>query len=670
MILKARKVNEMKKLLTTISLIISFIVLFAKSSTAQYVMKEADEQYYLFNYSKAIDLYSQAFKKQKTLHAAEQLGDSYRLMHDYKNAESWYAIAIALPESRLANRPENILKYAEALQNNSKYTEAKTQYLSYLVSSRAPDEERIKRLMMSCDSAIKWMKQPGWVNISNEKALNSEKSDWGWTKNDKSVIFTSDRINNSKLPSADKDKPLLKFDGGDIYPSTKVYGWTGNSYLRLYQLDGDSAKLFPIDAGTDYHVGAASFIADGNQMYFTLTRKEGKEKRDEKGTSTINIEIYSSIKDPATGVWGQLIGFEHNNARLYSTGDPFITPDGKTLYFVSDMEGGKGGTDIYYSTKNAQGGWDAPVNMAAINTAGNERTPTIGPNGFYFASDGRIGMGGLDIFKAIGTGNKFTDVQNLRYPINSPQDDFAYVSTGKNTGYFSSERVGGLGSDDIYSFVERPKPILAFRVEGTVIDKSTQTPLASSVVTLKKSNGSNLIVETDETGKFKFDLDGGLTYLLTGEKTSYITDNQGITTAGLTESLVIRKDLFLSPIVLDQEIALDNIYYDLDKADIRPDAAVELNKLIKILKDNPTIWIELGSHTDSRASDSYNKDLSQRRADAAVNYIVNVGGINRNRITAKGYGETRLVNGCKNGVSCTIQQHQANRRTEFTIVKK
>jgi outer membrane protein OmpA-like peptidoglycan-associated protein/tetratricopeptide (TPR) repeat protein len=660
----------MKKIFTNSSLIIAFIILLTQSSVAQYVIKEADEQYRLFNYSKAIDLYAQAFKKQKTLHSAQRLADSYRLMHDFKNAESWYAIAIALPEARLANRPENILRYAEALQNNSKYTEAKTQYLSYLVSSRSPDEEYIKRLMMSCDSAIKWMKQPGWVNILSEKALNSDKSDWGWTPYDKSVVFTSDRINNSKLPETDVDRPLLKFDRGDIYPSKKIYGWTGNNYLRLYQLDGDSAKLFPINTGTDYHIGPATFTADANEMYFSVTRREGKEAKDEKGTRTINIEIFSSIKDPATGVWGQPIPFPHNNASQYSTGDPYITSDGKTLYFVSDMEGGKGGTDIYYSTKNNQGGWDTPVNIVTVNTGGDERTPTLTADALYYASNGGIGMGGLDIFKATRNGNKFTDPQNLRYPINSPQDDFAYVSTGKNTGYFSSERVGGAGSDDIYSFVERPKPILAFRVEGTTIDKATQMALANSVVTLRKNNGTDLIVETDETGKFKFDLDGGTTYLLAGEKTSYITDNQGITTAGLTESMVIRKDLFLSPIVLNQEIRIENIYYDLDKADIRPDAAVELNKLIKILKENPTIWIELGSHTDSRASDSYNKALSQRRADAAVNYIINVGGIDRNRITAKGYGESRLVNGCKNGVSCTIEQHQLNRRTEFTIVKK
>ncbi|RZA01229.1 MAG: flagellar motor protein MotB [Sphingobacteriaceae bacterium] len=662
----------MKKILTTSSLIIALMVFLAQSSTAQYVMKEADEQYRLFNYSKAIDLYAQAFKKQKTLHAAQQLADSYRLMHDYKNAESWYAITIALPEARLANRPENILRYAEALQNNSKYSEAKEQYLSYLVSSKAPDEEYIKRLMRSCDSAIKWMKQPGWVNITNEKALNSDKSDWGWTQSGKDIVFTSDRIYNGKLPEITVDKPLLKFDGGDIDPSKKVYGWTGNSYLKLYQLDGDSAKLFPINTGTDYHIGPATFTADANEMFFSVTRREGKEEKDEKGTRTINIEIFSSIKDPATGIWGQPIAFPHNNASQYSTGDPYITPDGKTLYFVSDMEGGAGGTDIYYSTKNIMGGWDTPVNVVAVNTSGNERTPIVTADAMYFASDGRIGMGGLDIFKvsrAIGN-NRFLNVENLRYPINSPQDDFAYVSTGKSSGYFSSERAGGAGSDDIYSFVERPKPVLAFRVEGTAIDKVTQAPLANSVITLRKNTGTTLIVETDETGRYKFDLDGGSTYLLTGEKTSYMSDNQGVTTAGLTESLVIKKDLFLSRIELNKEIRLENIYYDLDKADIRPDAAVELNKLIRVLKDNPTIWIELGSHTDSRASTSYNKDLSQRRADAAVNYIINVGKIDRNRITAKGYGESRLVNGCKDGVSCTVDQHQQNRRTEFTIVKQ
>jgi peptidoglycan-associated lipoprotein len=657
----------MKKIITTSTLIISFILLLSQSSKAQYVINEADEQYYLFNYTKAIDLYSQAYKKKQTLRAAQQLANCYRLTHDYPNAESWYAIAVAMPESK----PDNILGYAEALQNNSKYIEAKEQYVKYLALNKEEDTERVKRLVMSCDSSIKWMKQVPTVTLINEKQLNTLQSDWGSAKIGNTIVFSSDRTNTSPEANTTKKKPFLKFDGGDISPDRKKYGWTGNNYLRLYQQEGTEVKLFPFNAGTDYHVGAATFTSNGNEMYFTLTRLEGKEKKSDNGVKTINIEIYSSVKDPAANTWGKPTPFTYNNAELWSAGDPYLTPDGKRIYFVSDMEGGKGGTDIYYCNKNAAGGWDLPVNVTSLNTPGNERTPYIGADGiFYFSSDGAIGMGGLDVLKATLIDNVFGAPQNMAYPLNSPQDDFAFVSTGKNSGYLSSERIGGQGSDDIYSFVDRPIPIINLRLEGIAYNKTTQVPLASTLVTLAKTNGTPLKAQTDETGKFNFSLESGNNYVLTGEKTAYRSDVQPVTTAGITTSVVIRKDLFLEPIVLNKEIKLENIYYDLDKSLIRVDAAIELNKLISLLRENPTIWIELGSHTDSRASDAYNLALSQRRADAAVHYIVSVGGIDKNRITARGYGETKLVNGCSNGVSCTIEQHQKNRRTEFKITKQ
>ena len=644
-----------------------FVLLLGQSSKAQYVINEADEQYYLFNYTKAIDLYSQAYKKKATLRAAQQLANCYRLVHDYKNAESWYAIVVAMPESK----PDNILKYAEALQNNSKYNEAKEQYIKYLGLNREEGTERVKRAVMSCDSSIKWMKQVPRVTLNSQKALNSAQSDWGAAKYLNTIVFSSDRTNTSPEANTTKKKPFLKFDGGDIRPDGKKYGWTGNSYLRIYQQEGTGAKLFPLNAGTDYHIGAPAFSADGNEMYFTLTRIEGKEKKSDNGVKTINIEIYSSIKDASSGTWGKPKAFTYNNAELWSAGDPYLTPDGKRLYFVSDMEGGKGGTDIYYCNKNAAGGWDLPVNITALNTAGNERTPYIGADGiFYFSSDGGIGMGGLYVFKATLADNVFSSPQNLAYPMNSPQDDFAFVSTGIRSGYISSDRIGGQGSDDIYSFVDRPIPTINLKLEGVAYNKTTQVPLASTLVTLAKTNGTPLKAQTDEAGKFNFNLDSENNYVLTAEKTAYRSDVQPVATTGITTSIVLKKDLFLEPIVLDKAIKLENIYYDLDRSLIRADAAIELNKLIKILQDNPTIWIELGSHTDSRASDAYNMALSQRRANAAVHYIVSVGGIDKNRITAKGYGETQLVNECSNGVSCTIAQHQQNRRTEFKIVKQ
>lgn len=325
--------------------------------------------------------------------------------------------------------------------------------------------------------------------------------------------------------------------------------------------------------------------------------------------------------------------------------------------------------DIYYCKKGDTGNWGNAVNLAAVNTAGDERTPYInGDNSFYFSSDGLVGMGGLDIFKTTTVNGNFSIPVNLGYPLNSPQDDFAYIADSPATGYFASNRPGGLGSDDIYSF-NRPEPVvLVFKLEGIAYDKNTHQPLSNTVVSLTKLNGMPLKVETGTDGRFAYDLAAGSTYGLKGQKTGFQGDAASVSTVNLTISTVLKQDLHLERFELNKEIVLKNILYDFNKSNIRPDAEKDLDKLVSILNDNPTIWIELGSHTDSRGSDQYNLALSQRRADAAVKYITDRG-INRNRITAKGYGETRLVNGCRNGVSCTIEQHQANRRTEFHIVK-
>lgn len=553
----------------------------------QYVLIEADQQYALYNYSKAIDLYERAYQKKATLHAAERLAECYKNQHNYKQAENWYAIASAMPGSRIANT----LYYAQALQSNSKYAEAKAQYNKYSLENKAVTEHQKSIWLQSCDSAMHWMKAPTDITIKNEQSLNSAQSDWGATKNKNNVVFASDRGISGKDNQA-TNRPFLKFDGAKT-PNKNIYGWTGNAYLRLYtQTGNDSVKLVPVNAGTAYHIGPASFTADGRTMYFTLT-KINKDAAYEtvKGIkdklATVNVEIYSSTSTEA-GDWSAPAPFKYNNAKEYSLGDPFITADGQRLYFASNMPGGKGGMDLYVCEKTNAGDWGVPVNLKEINTEGNERSPAIDEeNNFYFSSDGRVGMGGLDIYSTTIINGKIGEPRNLGYPTNSPQDDFSFNKITKYTGYLSSNRTGGLGDDDIYSFT-LPMP----------------------------------------------------------KKISYV-----------------------DPVVLNKEIRLENIYYDFDKWNIRPDAAVELDKLVQILKENPTIWIVLGSHTDSRGNDAYNLRLSQNRANSAVEYILNRG-IDRKRITAKGYGETRLLNRCSNGVKCSEEEHQLNRRTEFTIVKQ
>lgn len=632
--------------------------------SAQYILKEADTQYELFNYNKAIDLYEQAYKKKTTIHAAERLAACNALIHDYKATESWYGIAISLPGSNV----EDHLSYAKALQNNSKYDEAKAEYRIYAKLNKAITLAQRRLWDLSCDSAVLWMKNPKRYYIKNEKRLNSAQSDWGAVQFDNAIVYSSDRGFHA-AGTTKQDRPFFKFDGAKA-PDKDIYGWTGSGYLKLYiyNSDRDSSILFPLSTGTEYHVGAASFTADGKEMYFTLTRIPRNPQYINGKLATINVEIYSSRKSDSLATWSAPVPFKYNDINNWSVGDPFITADGRSLYFVSNMPGGKGGTDIYVCHKTDTGNWGKPFNLSVVNTAGNERTPALdSDSNLYFSSDGYVGMGGLDIFKSLNIDGSFSAPLNLGYPVNSPQDDFAYKCNSANTGYFASERIEGLGKDDIYSFKEQK--ILTLRLTGIVFNKKTSGPLANAIVTLDKQGGGTLKVQTDESGTFKFNLEEVSDYSLTGEKTSFRSAVEELSTTNLNVSATLNRDLYLEPVEIDKAIRLEDIYYDFDKWNIRKDAAFALDKLVKIMKDNPTIWIELGSHTDSRGNDAYNMILSQKRAESAVQYIISKG-INRNRITAVGYGETKLLNRCANGVKCSEEEHQLNRRTEFKIIKQ
>lgn len=635
------------------------------NANAQYVIKEADAQFMLYNYDKAVVLYTEAYQKKKTLKATERLAESYRLMRDFKQAESWYAILIGMEGAK----PEAFKWYAEMLKSNSKYAEAKVQYAKYGSTATNLTTAQVNQIdvwQKSCDSAVKWMRNPKTIAITNEKFLNSAQSDWGAVNYSNNIVFTSDRT-NLEAESLRTGRPFLKFDTGKR-PDKKVYGWTGNEYLKIYQKDTgkDSVKLFPLNAETDYHVGATTFSTDGNEVFFTITRIPKKVERVKNAPSTVNIEIYSSKKE--NNVWGEPVAFRFNNVQQYSVGDPFLSADGNTLYFVSDKPGGNGGTDIYYSMRTQGGNWGDAVNLSAVNTPGNERSPMTDGSNFYFSTDGSISMGGLDIYKAkISDRGILSNIESMGYPVNSPQDDFAFNLTGKLKGFFASNREGGLGSDDIYSFIEQQK--LAFRLEGQVFNKETNLPLANAVVSLNRINGTPIKTTTDENGAFKFNLDENADYDLIAEKTNFRVATDNLTTKGLTDSKVIKRDLYLTPIVIGKEIRIENIYYDFDKSNIRPDAAKELDKVVAVMKENPTIWIVLGSHTDSRGKDQYNQWLSQSRANSAVQYIIDRG-VEKSRITAKGYGESKPVNECTNGVKCSEEAHQLNRRTEFTIVKQ
>ena len=652
----------MKKSILMVGMLLISLQLSIK---AQYVIKEADEQFELYNYHRAIDLYEQAWKKKPTKHAAARLAFCYKMQQDYQQAESWAALAATQPNSKA----EDVLAYAISLQGNGKYGEAKAQYYKYKNLGQQVNTQLVNRWIQSCDSAVVWMKDANHIEILNEKALNSFQSDWGLVKAGKDLIFVSNRP--SVTPN-DQKKPFFKFDGTK-FPNQKTDGFSGAQYFKLLvKKSQDSLQDFPLAKKLSYHIGPASFTNDGKQIFFTaatVPEKKNYEKVSEvKGKlATATTGIFHAIKDE-NGNWSDPQAFKYNST-TYSNGDPLITNDGKYLYFCSNMPGGKGGVDIYVSAKDKNGEWAIPINLKEINTEGNERTPFFDlANNFYFSSDGYVGMGGLDVYVSMVKNGQVSQPINVGYPLNSPQDDFALMFDTDSSGYFASNRYNGVGDDDLYRFTKQKNA--AYKLNGIVFEKGTNSPIPDALVTLKRQDGGQLQFQTDYTGRFKFNLDRETQYQLSGTKTGFRNDFAELSTKGMSiAALTLNKDLYLEAIVVDKAIRIDNIYYDFDKANIRPDAAIELDKLVKIMQNNPTIWIELGSHTDSRGDDKYNLKLSQKRADAVVQYLIDKG-IEKNRLKAVGYGETILLNECSKGVECTEEQHQLNRRTEFKIVKQ
>jgi outer membrane protein OmpA-like peptidoglycan-associated protein len=441
---------------------------------------------------------------------------------------------------------------------------------------------------------------------------------------------------------------------------------------------GSPEKLSVINTGL--HEGTSTTNADFSQMFFTANYSNS--------TDGINkLRILGSASNG--GTWSKPSDFPYNNPN-YSLGHPSLTPDGKTLFFVSDMPGTIGGTDIYVSHLS-NSGWSRPENLGpAINTESNEMFPFIATDGtLYFASNGHSSMGGLDIFTSTQQGSSWTKAQALPTPINSVADDFSLIINADNTqGYFSSNRSGGKGVDDIYSFTTAAvKPaIISCIVKGKIFEKDSGAPVVNALVKLIETRtGSTEVATTDNNGMYSFAVNSSEDYTIYVTKRNYFTEVRSFTTKGkdckspLEQNIPL--DISISRIP-DEPISIisgggssrpdlplptiNNIYYDFDKDDIRLDAQVELDKIVKFMKDNPDVKIELLSHTDARGKEDYNLALSERRAQSAMNYIISKG-IPPSQITAKGMGESKIINKCKNNVNCTDAEHEQNRRTEFVI---
>lgn len=655
--------NRNYKLPALLVFVITMLVF--RTAQGQYIIKQADSEAALYNYSKAIPLYRKAYNKKPTAQAVRGLADSYRRMNDYVQAASWYEKLVSMPDHTTADE----IHYAGTLISNGKYVVARAILDAFL--SKVPGDKVAENMRLGCDSAVRWLAAPPpRGDFENLQYLNSEWSDWSTAFNCGRIVFASDRPYDSL-----RHNPI--FSTSNI--RKKYYGWTGNSYLHLYEgnvVDSNSTKLLARTINGDYHSANASYTADGMKVYYAITDLKKKEHTflGKETPYTLHVEIMEQIWDSAGGTWKQASPFPFNAIFNYAVGDPYISPDGKVLYFVADYgDKGYGGTDIYYSRTDESGHWQVPVNMGPeINTAGNERTPMFDKKGvFYFATDGRPGMGGLDIFKAVKEKEQWI-TRNMGTPVNSPQDDFA-PALDNTTIYFSSNRPGGKGSDDIYRFT--PPDILLFNLSGTIVDRKTGERLSNAeIVLFCKETGVPVKAMTDKEGTYHFKLDSLSSYEWSVTKQGYDSvTGLKLTTIGLLTSTDLRQDASLGapetsmPPGFVKTFKLKNIYFDLDKWDIKPVSVPELTKLVNILRENMEWRVEIATHTDARSSDSYNIKLSQRRAESIVTYLIS-NGIARERLVPKGYGETRLINRCANGVKCTEAEHQENRRTEFTIL--
>lgn len=404
-------------------------------------------------------------------------------------------------------------------------------------------------------------------------------------------------------------------------------------------------------------------------MYFTRNNFfEGEKGSDKDGIN--NLKIFSA--ELVNGVWTNIKGVHFNNDE-YSVGHPSVSSDGKKLYFTSDMPGGIGGADIYVVAINEDGTLGTPKNMGNIvNTEGNEMFPFIHNEGtLFFSSDGHVGFGLLDIFATIeDENNSVVNILNLGEPINSLKDDFSYYLSEEGfDGYISSNREGGVGDDDIYKFTRIPPLML----KGQIFDDANNEPIVDAKVVLKDANGEEIAYFiTEANGYYEHIVDRDANFTLEGSKEKYTSLTKEFNSFNLDKEkeLVVNLNVGLKPIEDVVLLAdLEIIYFDLDKSNIRPDAALELDKVVALMNKYPGMVIRLESHTDSRANDDYNIRLSNRRAKSTYEYIIS-NGIDASRITEyKGFGETQLVNKCSNGVKCSKEEHQLNRRTEFVIIK-
>ena len=639
-------------------------------------IKYADKKYEEYAYADAIKVYESLVTEQTTDQGIiQRLANSYYFNGELKSALKWYEQLFIINENQDA---EYLYRYAQSLKSAGDYR--KSDEILQKFNHKASAEKRAD-LIRSDKNYLEDIKENSGRFQIADAGVNSRYSDYGSVVYNNKIVFTSAR------------------DTGGVVKSN--FQWTNRSFSRLYTADlmpdGSVGKpeLLVKRKKDNFNESSPIFTKDGRTMYFTRNNfTDGKRRSNDKNVTLLKLYKAELIDN----TWQNVKELPFNSDQ-YSTAHPALSVDEKTLYFASDMPGTLGQSDIYKVAINQDGTFGAPENLGpTINTEGRETFPFIsGENELYFASDGRPGLGGLDIFasriKANGT---FDDVLNVGEPVNSKQDDFAFsIDSKSRSGYFSSNRENGLGLDDIYRFTETRRLICEQNLSGTVTDAETNEILPNTSLTLFNEKFDPVgTITTDEKGNYIFpDLRCGKKYTIRTAKNDYnakevvvaILKEKGETTQMITLNKVFKplaaktvaiKKTVISPVKVGSiRIGVDiakllNLpmnFFDLGKATIKKTSEPQLMKVVNLLNEYPAMKLDIRSHTDSRSSSESNQILSEKRAQSTKNWLIQKG-ISEDRLTAKGYGETQLVNKCADGVKCTEKQHMQNRRSEFIIV--
>ncbi len=598
------------------ALVVLFMITFSLDGVSQTArLRRADALFEAGGFFEAVEIYRRELDKVSRDDMGfylQRIADCYRYVGNARQAELWYSKAIM----RDAPNPKVFYHYAEMLKMAEKYDEAIEQYQKY--KELVPNDPLADVGIKSCELAQQWIASPSGYEVVNMRAINSRQSDFSptYASEDYSILFfTSSR---------------------DEATGSRTHAGTGEKFTDIFvtQRDrrGNWSNPRPLDESinTAYDEGTPSLTSDLNKLYFTRCRTSRRNK--------LGCEILVSERRDQGWLTPDPIPIAADSMVV---AHPSISDDELTLYFVANIPGGYGGNDIWKITRTSPSdNWGEPVNLGPeINTKGNEMFPYIHSDGtLYFSSDGHPGMGGLDIFRATPSNGNGWTVENMRYPINSPSDDFGIIfEREREAGYFSSRRrdVGARGGDNIFLFY---LPEINFNMIGTVRDDKSGRPLANANVQLVGSDGIIANVRTEDNGSFRFMLNPNTDYVLIASREGYLNGKGRETTRGLTESKEFDVNIELTSTA--RPIELPNIFYDFDRWELRPESMAALDRLIEVLNDNPTIVIELGAHTDSRGSLDYNYDLSQKRAQSVVNYLIERG-VPTERLRAKGYAQSQ-----------------------------